>query len=95
MKQNIHPRYFPKASVRCACGATYTLPATKESIEVEMCRQCSPVFTGREDTKVVMGQVEKFLKRQQLKGGKTRSAASKIKTETPKKRAKRGKSTGE
>jgi ribosomal protein L31 len=49
--------------VKCACGAEYEIPATKKEILVEICRKCSPIFTGKEETKVVMGQVEKFLKR--------------------------------
>ncbi len=63
MKKKIHPQLF-LAKVRCACGAEYEIPATKKEILVEVCRNCSPIFTGKEETKVVMGQVEKFLKRQ-------------------------------
>jgi large subunit ribosomal protein L31 len=62
MKKNIHPQYF-LAKIKCACGAEYEIPATKKEIFVEICRNCSPVFTGKEETKVVMGRVEKFLKR--------------------------------
>jgi large subunit ribosomal protein L31 len=62
MKKKIHPQYF-LAKVKCACGAEYEIPTTKKEIFVEICRNCSPVFTGKEETKVVMGQVEKFLKR--------------------------------
>ncbi len=63
MKKKIHPQLF-LARIRCACGNEYEIPATKKEIIVEACRNCSPVFTGKEETKVVMGQVEKFLKRQ-------------------------------
>jgi large subunit ribosomal protein L31 len=62
MKKKIHPQYF-LAKVKCACGTEYEIPATKKEIFVEICRNCSPVFTGKEETKVIMGQVEKFLKR--------------------------------
>jgi large subunit ribosomal protein L31 len=66
MKKKIHPQYF-LAKVKCACGAQYEIPSTKKEIFVEICRNCSPVFTGKEETKVVMGQVEKFLKRAKKK----------------------------
>ena len=32
MKQNIHPKYYPKATIKCACGHTFTMGATKELI---------------------------------------------------------------
>ena len=63
MKKDIHPQYF-LAKVKCACGAEYEIPATKKEIIVEICKNCSPLFTGKEETKVVVGQVEKFLRRQ-------------------------------
>jgi|FaiFalDrversion2_1042247.scaffolds.fasta_scaffold14867_2 large subunit ribosomal protein L31 len=61
MKKKIHPNY-ELATVTCACGEKYQVYSTTKSIFVETCRKCSPVFTGGE-TKAVIGQVEKFLKR--------------------------------
>jgi large subunit ribosomal protein L31 len=66
MKKGIHPQYF-LAKIKCACGAEYEIPATKKEIFVEVCRQCSPIFTGEEQTRVIVGRVEKFLKRQSKK----------------------------
>lgn len=66
MKKKIHPQYF-LAKVKCACGAEFEIPATKKEIIVEICKNCSPLFTGKEETKVIIGQVEKFLKRQKKK----------------------------
>ena len=63
MKKEIHPQYF-LAKVKCACGAEYEIPATKKEIFVEVCKNCSPIFTGKEETKRIMGRVEKFIKRQ-------------------------------
>lgn len=63
MKKNIHPQIF-LAKIKCACGAEYEIPAAKKEMIVEICRKCSPIFTGKEETKVIMGRVEKFLKRQ-------------------------------
>ncbi len=37
MKADIHPTYFEKATVTCACGAVYTVGSTNENIEVEIC----------------------------------------------------------
>jgi len=63
MKKDIHPNYFPQARARCACGASFTLGSTKEFIEVEICSQCHPFYTGKEKIVDTMGRVEKFRKK--------------------------------
>ena len=63
MKKDIHPKYYPKATVRCACGNTFTVGSTKEFIEIEICSQCHPFYTGKAKTVDVLGQVQKFRKR--------------------------------
>lgn len=63
MKKDIHPKYYPNAKVRCACGNTFTVGSTKESIEVEVCSECHPFYTGKEKIVDTMGRVEKFKKR--------------------------------
>lgn len=60
MKQTIHPTYFPKAKVICACGNTFTTGATKEEIRVEICAKCHPFYTGEEKLIDTAGRVEKF-----------------------------------
>ena len=60
MKKNIHPTYFPKAKVKCACGNTFFTGSTKESIETEICNACHPFFTGKEKLVDTAGRVEKF-----------------------------------
>ena len=63
MKQDIHPKYYDSARAQCACGNTFTIGATKELIEVEICSQCHPFYTGKEKMLDAMGQVQKFRKR--------------------------------
>lgn len=63
MKQNLHPQYYPKAQVKCACGNTFTVGSTKEFIEIEICSKCHPFYTGQEKIVDTMGRVEKFRKR--------------------------------
>jgi len=62
MKADIHPKYV-KTTVSCACGSKFEVYSTKENIEVETCRNCSPIFIGTEERKVIMGQVEKFYRK--------------------------------
>ncbi|PIV10445.1 MAG: 50S ribosomal protein L31 [Candidatus Portnoybacteria bacterium CG03_land_8_20_14_0_80_41_10] len=62
MKKDIHPTYYPNAKIKCACGATFEIGSTKQGIEVEICSQCHPFYTGKEKI-IETGQVEKFRKR--------------------------------
>jgi len=63
MKKDIHPKYYPKTKVHCACGNTFELGSTKENIEIEICSKCHPFYTGKEKIIDAMGRVEKFKKR--------------------------------
>ena len=60
MKKDVHPTYYPNATIQCACGKTYTIGSTKEKIEVEICANCHPFFTGKEKLLDAAGRVEKF-----------------------------------
>ena len=60
MKTDIHPKYFPAAKATCACGAQFTVGSIKETIEMEICSQCHPLFTGLEKSIDTAGRVEKF-----------------------------------
>lgn len=60
MKQDIHPIYFPKAGVKCACGNSFTVGSTKEHIETEICAQCHPFYTKKEKVMDTLGRVQKF-----------------------------------
>ncbi|MEN9338170.1 MAG: ribosomal protein large subunit ribosomal protein [Candidatus Parcubacteria bacterium] len=63
MKSDIHPTYYANAIATCACGATYTVGSTKETIEVEICSACHPFYTGQEKVLDGAGRVDKFKKR--------------------------------
>lgn len=63
MKKDIHPTYYESARVTCACGNTFTIGSTKEYIEVEICSNCHPFYTGKEKIIDTMGRVERFKKR--------------------------------
>lgn len=63
MKKDIHPTYYPHAKVRCACGQTFIVGSTKETIETEICSACHPFYTGKEKLVDTAGRVEKFRKR--------------------------------
>jgi large subunit ribosomal protein L31 len=60
MKANIHPTYFPNATITCACGASYTTGSIKEHIDIELCAACHPFFTGKQKIIDTARRVEKF-----------------------------------
>lgn len=66
MKKNIHPKYYT-ATVKCACGNTFTLGATKPELHVEICSNCHPFYTGKKKLVDTMGRVDKFMKRMDKK----------------------------
>lgn len=70
MKKAIHPTYSTTAKVKCACGASFAVGSTKDEIEVEICSQCHPFYTGQEKVMDTAGRVEKFKARQAKAGGK-------------------------
>jgi len=63
MKADTHPKFFPSAKATCACGAQFVVGSIKETIEVEICSQCHPFFTGTEKVQDTAGRVERFKQR--------------------------------
>ena len=63
MKEGIHPEYI-EAVVTCACGNSWTTHSTRAELNVEVCHQCHPFYTGEQmqivDTE---GRVERFLRK--------------------------------
>lgn len=60
MKEKIHPEYHSKAKAHCVCGAEYVIGSTKPKIEVEICANCHPFYTGKKKLIDTAGRVEKF-----------------------------------
>lgn len=65
MKEDIHPTYYPEATVICSCGNTFTVGATKEVIHTDVCSDCHPFFTGEQRIVDSAGQVDRFMRRLQ------------------------------
>lgn len=72
-KNGIHPTYFPEASVVCSCGATYTMGSTRESLKVDICRQCHPYYSGNQKFIDTAGRVDRF--REKIATAKSRQEA--------------------
>lgn len=64
MREKIHPKYFPEAVVKCACGNTFAVSSTRKELHVEICGACHPFYSsGKQRIIDTAGQVEKFRKR--------------------------------
>ncbi|MEO0101596.1 MAG: 50S ribosomal protein L31 [candidate division WOR-3 bacterium] len=66
MKKGINPKYV-ECIITCACGNQIKTRATKPKINVEICSQCHPLFTGKQKLVDTAGQVEKFRRKWQKK----------------------------
>lgn len=80
MKTDIHPKYYPRASVRCACGNSFFVGSTKEFIETEICAKCHPFYTKKEKVLDTLGRVQKFKDRLAKKSDKPKIKKQKTKS---------------
>lgn len=63
MKKDIHPKYNKGIEAKCVCGATFIVGSTMASINIEICSQCHPFYTGNEKLLDTAGRVDRFNKR--------------------------------
>ena len=63
MKADIHPAYAP-VNVSCSCGNKFTTRSTVgHDLQVEVCSNCHPFYTGKQKQADTGGRVDKFKKR--------------------------------
>lgn len=85
MKSGIHPE-LKNTKVHCnGCGITFNTKATVDSIEVEICSNCHPFYTGKQKLVDTAGRVDKFRARteaaQKLKAAEAKRTAGKAPVE--------------
>ena len=60
MKTDTHPTYND-TTVRCSCGNTFITRSTRAGdLQVELCNECHPFFTGTQKLVDTGGRVEKI-----------------------------------
>ncbi|MDP3994762.1 MAG: 50S ribosomal protein L31 [bacterium] len=74
MKSNIHPNWYPEATITCACGNKMTVGATVNELTVDVCSNCHPFYTGQMKYLDAAGRVESFKSKQK---GATKISVSK------------------
>ncbi len=67
MRDGIHPKYFPQATVICSCGNTWHTGSTVETIHTDVCSKCHPFYTGEQRIVDTEGQVDRFYKKLQAR----------------------------
>lgn len=63
MRADIHPTYYENARVTCSCGNSWLTGSTAQEIQVNICSQCHPFYTGEQRIVDTVGRVERFVKR--------------------------------
>jgi large subunit ribosomal protein L31 len=87
MKTGIHPSYTHEAVVSCACGHTFKTGSTLEELKVEVCSNCHPFYTGKQNLVDTAGRVDRFHKLVEKTTSSARTVRSKrVKLEAKKAR---------
>jgi len=84
MKEKIHPKYHTDAKIICSsCGAVLMTGSTVPEMRIEVCSNCHPFYTGKQNLVDTAGRVDRF--RRIVSRGDTvkakRAATSKKKSE--------------
>jgi large subunit ribosomal protein L31 len=61
VKTQIHPKWYNEVVVTCACGNSFKTGATVASIQVEVCYNCHPFYTGQMKYVDTAGRVDAFM----------------------------------
>lgn len=64
MKKDIHPAYN-YITVSCSCGNTFQTRSTlgKKDLQIEVCSECHPFYTGKQKIVDTAGRVDRFKKK--------------------------------
>jgi len=79
MKTAIQPKWFPEAKVTCSCGNIFTVGASVPELQVEVCYNCHPFYTGQMKFFDTAGRVDAFKAKMANSGKKVLSKTEKRK----------------
>ncbi|MCD4704467.1 50S ribosomal protein L31 [bacterium] len=63
MKKDIHPKYNKNVKVTCTCGFNFKVGSTIDKLDLEICSQCHPFYTGKQKLIDDSGVIDKYKKR--------------------------------
>jgi len=73
MKKEGHPKYL-NATVRCGCGNTFVTKSTAGDMQVDICSNCHPFYTGKQRMLDTGGRVDRFNRRFGMQAAKPAAA---------------------
>jgi len=61
MKADIHPEY-KEITVTCSCGSSFKTKSviSKTALNIEVCSECHPFYTGTQKIVDTAGRIDKF-----------------------------------
>ena len=71
MQAEIHPTFYENAQVTCSCGNSWLTGSTVQAMQVNICSQCHPFYTGEQRIVDTVGRVERFVKRLEARQSST------------------------
>src|SRR5664279_5619195 len=84
MREGIHPTWYPEAKVNCtSCGTKWTVGSTRPTITLDICSHCHPFYTGEQRIVDTEGQVDRFMKRLQVRDNKLAEVEQREAAKTP------------
>ena len=67
MKADIHPAYSD-VKVSCSCGNSFETRSTAgKDLQIEVCAQCHPFYTGKQKMVDTGGRVDRFRRKYGMK----------------------------
>ncbi|MFT3906809.1 MAG: 50S ribosomal protein L31 [Steroidobacteraceae bacterium] len=62
MKAATHPDYA-EITVTCTCGNVFKTRSTGQDLQIDVCSNCHPFYTGKQKMLDTAGRVDKFRKK--------------------------------
>jgi large subunit ribosomal protein L31 len=69
MKEGIHPDYH-EITAKCSCGHVFVTRSTGKDLNLDVCSECHPFYTGKQKVLDTGGRIDRFKKRFSVLGGK-------------------------
>lgn len=77
MKDNIHPKWYPQAKITClGCGTVWTVGSTRPTLQVDVCSNCHPFYTGEQRIVDTEGRVDRFMRRLETRAVRAQQQAA-------------------
>jgi large subunit ribosomal protein L31 len=75
MKKDIHPQYYPEATMTCSCENSFVVGATVPELRLDICSNCHPAYSGKAKVMDTAGRLDRFKAR--LEKSATKQGVSK------------------